>query len=316
MPAVIVHRLFGEQVLQNLPSGLVASDSELISFLIGCQGPDPLFFRWRTTPQAAKKSARLASAMHSSHMSAQLKALREGVEHIPADNSSDARAFALGWLCHYCLDRAAHPYIYSLQNAIIEVDPSLKPAASGVHAIIEGDLDSWLLWQLREMSPKDYGIHHAIEHTPEISQVAGALVSSMSGSVYHEPIPPLHYTQALADMYTFYRLIEPAGSTSVRNLAGLEHLVRPYSQISCMAHRDVSDSPSNWTNDQHLPWINPFTGASSTESFLDILDRAAREYSRAARAFVQGQPADTITCHIDYSGQPLDTDELPLKDLA
>ena len=45
MPALITHHLFGEDVLPELPAGLVEGEEEVLAFLLGNQGPDPLFAR-------------------------------------------------------------------------------------------------------------------------------------------------------------------------------------------------------------------------------------------------------------------------------
>ena len=44
MPALITHRLFGEESIERLPEGLITSDDERAAFLLANQGPDPFFF--------------------------------------------------------------------------------------------------------------------------------------------------------------------------------------------------------------------------------------------------------------------------------
>ena len=48
MPALITHRLFGEESMNLLPAGIVSTEDERLAFLLGNQGPDPFFFRMRT----------------------------------------------------------------------------------------------------------------------------------------------------------------------------------------------------------------------------------------------------------------------------
>lgn len=84
MPALITHRLFGEESIERLPKGLITSDDERAAFLLANQGPDPFFFRVRTPHMGT--CMELARVMHRSRMSKQLAALRDGVTHLqPAD---------------------------------------------------------------------------------------------------------------------------------------------------------------------------------------------------------------------------------------
>ena len=50
MPSLITHHIFGEDAAQRLPEGLVDGEEELLAFLLGNEGPDPFFVRFRTIP--------------------------------------------------------------------------------------------------------------------------------------------------------------------------------------------------------------------------------------------------------------------------
>ena len=55
----------------------------------------------------------LARVMHRSRMSKQLAALRDGVTHLQPADAGVGRAWTLGLLSHYILDRNAHPFVYA-----------------------------------------------------------------------------------------------------------------------------------------------------------------------------------------------------------
>ena len=65
MPAIITHHIFGEDVLRTLPAGMVEGEEEVLAFLLGNQGPDPLFARFSTVPSVAVRCRRLGHAMHN-----------------------------------------------------------------------------------------------------------------------------------------------------------------------------------------------------------------------------------------------------------
>ena len=64
MPAIICHHIFGEDAAAMLPEGMIDGEEELLAFLLGSQGPDPLFARFSTLPNAAAADHRLAHQMH------------------------------------------------------------------------------------------------------------------------------------------------------------------------------------------------------------------------------------------------------------
>ena len=55
------------------------------------------------------------------------------------------RAWTLGMLSHYVLDRNAHPFVYAQQWGIQEALPHPPRRRSQVHAVIESDLDLLML---------------------------------------------------------------------------------------------------------------------------------------------------------------------------
>ena len=124
MPALITHHLFGEESIDRLPQGVITSDEERIAFILGNQGPDPFFFHM-LTPRISDCMS-LAQVMHRSRMSRQFSCLRDGVSHLQPRDANLGRAFALGLLSHYVLDRNAHPFVYEQQFGIVESDSELE----------------------------------------------------------------------------------------------------------------------------------------------------------------------------------------------
>lgn len=128
--------------------------------------------------------------MHRSRMSRQFACLRDGVSHLLPRDASLGRAFALGLLSHYVLDRNAHPFVYEQQFGIVESDPELEDSSSQVHAVIESDLDVLMLQLKRDgATVDDYPPAGEIVTTDRINRVAGVLMSYVAGRVYGIDIP-------------------------------------------------------------------------------------------------------------------------------
>ena len=113
MPALITHYLFGAEVVHDLPKELVATDAEVNAFLLGNQGPDPFLARHLAWPNHSLACNRLHRRMHAGHIVDAFLSIRDGVSRLPQSDMSAGRAFALGLLAHYALDRIVHPFVYS-----------------------------------------------------------------------------------------------------------------------------------------------------------------------------------------------------------
>ena len=308
MPALITHRLFGERSMETLPEGLVSSDDERIAFLIGNQGPDPFFFRARSLGFSA--CMELGHSMHRCHITEAFGVLRAGVDRLPEHDAGVGRAFALGMLSHYALDRTAHPFVYAQQWGIQGADPSLADAGDEVHAVIEADLDVLMLQLMRDgATVADFPPADELETNDRVSKVAGALMASVARSAFGLDVGADEYGGAVADMRLAYRLIEPAGSLGSWALGTAEGLVHDYPLLGALSHRVTSEPPRAAGNLDHHVWSDPFTGRESHESFFEVFERARSGYAALAAAFVDGTDLGAMTGHVNYSGRVLDADE-------
>lgn len=308
MPALITHRLFGEKAADRLPEGIITSDEERIAFLIANQGPDPFFFHVRTP--RLKDCMKLGQRMHASRMTRQFSALRDGVERLPRRDAHTGRAFVLGLLAHYVLDRNAHPFVYDQQWGIQRMDEDLAGAGSQVHALIESDLDVLMLQIERDGATcADYPPVDELITSERVNMVAGALTSQVARNVYGLEVGPAEYGGAVADMRLAYRLVEPAGSPASRVAEVLEGLVSDYSLLSSLAHRVTREAPAATANLHHRTWHNPYTGESSQESFPEVFARALDDYARVVELFIEGGDMEAVTGHVSYSGRVLKADE-------
>ena len=107
MPAIITHDLFGKDVYGKTFDTIGGSRDAAEAFLLGNQGPDPLFF---VAPDPRyRRVGKLASTLHRTRPAEFLVALKSAVRELPAQERSVGRAYALGYVCHYLLDSTVHP---------------------------------------------------------------------------------------------------------------------------------------------------------------------------------------------------------------
>lgn len=303
MPAIITHHIFGEDAQGALPAGLVKGEEQLLAFLLGNQGPDPLFFRFSGLPREVARARRLGERMHEERPLEAFEALRDGVGRLPEADSRVGRAWALGMLSHYALDRAAHPFVYAQQDALVAAGDDLAGAEGEVHAVIEADLDAWMLWRRRHATVMECPPVRELACTERIARVGGALASHVAWVAFGIELPASAYGRAVADMGIVYRLVEPAGSVRSRVIGRAERLTRPHSLLASIAHpaRESDDCPA--ANLERRAWRDPFCGKESHDSFADRFELALAGWPGLAEAFVRG--GDELAREIadtNYSG--------------
>lgn len=300
MPAIICHHIFGEDAAAMLPEGMIDGEEELLAFLLGNQGPDPLFARFSTLPGAAAADHRLAHQMHDGRCGQALMAFRDGVQHLPVADERIGRAFVLGLLAHYRLDSVAHPFVFSQQEALAAASPALAGAQEDLHAVIESDIDSWILWEKRRATVLERPAHMNLMRTERICRVAGALFSQVAFSVYGRTMGAEEYGACVADYEFEYRMLDPAGSLTARAVGALERLVKPHSFAQAMTHRVVRSCECAAANLDRRGWSDPTDGCVRHESFADLFEEALAGYPELAEAFVRGN----IEFSLNYNGVP------------
>ena len=305
MPAIITHHIFGEDVLRTLPAGMVEGEEEVLAFLLGNQGPDPLFARFSTVPSVAVRCRRLGHAMHDGRVVEAAFAMRDGVSHLPVADERVGRAFALGALGHYALDRTAHPFVFAQQEALAAAEPSLAGAGSELHAVIESDIDSWILWEKRRATVLDRQIAaDNLMRMERIDRVAGALLSQVAYAAFGVELAAEEYAGCSADYELQYRLIDPAEKPLTRAVGAAERLVRPHSFAQSMAHRVMRTCDCLAANLHRHEWRDPRPDACH-ESMADLFDEALGLLPALAEALVRGERSrvEELVAGVNYNGR-------------
>lgn len=290
-----------------LPEDLLQGQEELLAFLIGNQGSDPFWARVTTTPATARQCHQLASRMHTEHVARALVALRNTVSHLREADKPIGRAFALGMASHYLLDSMVHPLVYAQQEAIVAADPDLAVARSEVHAIIESDLDVWMLWEKRNKTILDVPGASVLASTERIDHIAGTMVSQVAWEVFDLEVGATEYGHAIRDYQLLYKVINPPARRLPRALGRLECLARPYSRLQAQAHRVQTSDECPFANLDHRLWRNPATLEASTASAADLFHDALLAWPSFSHRFVEGDRArlEAMIDGVDYNGRPM-----------
>ena len=309
MPAIVTHHLFGEDASRRLPENLSFNEEELLAFLLGNQGPDPYYFCFSATPTAILACHAFAEDMHAERVVEALVCARDTVAFLPPDDQGVGRAFALGLLAHYLLDSEAHAFIAAQEDAICDAGVGLEDAHDQVHALIESELDTWMLWNMRKLTVEEAPVTGNLARTERVSRVAGSLFSQIAWQIFGIKLVPDRYEGCLRDYERVYQTIDPLGNRRGRMLAGAERLGTRYSILDALAHTATPPETCPAANLSCAPWHDPLTHTQRSTSFPDIFYDTLDMWPTLAEAYLEGGQAGSSALdelvQRGYDGNPL-----------
>lgn len=276
----------------------------MLAFLLGNQGPDPFFMRFSTLPGRVASCHRLAGAWHATHVSEALFAIRAAAADLPDADRDLGQAFALGILGHYVLDSHVHPFVRAQQRSIMEAEPALASAEREVHALIEAELDAWLLWSLRGQTVVDAPMHADLARTRRIARVGGELFEYVAREVFGLRVGAADYEGSLRDYELVLRLINPPHQGMARLIGAGERLLFRWSYLLSMAPPVQADDRCAAANLERRPWVSEVTGEPTTASFAGLYYGALDAWPSFVEAFHAGDQArfEQLAAGVTYDG--------------
>lgn len=275
MPAIITHDLFAKDLYGETFETVGGSRDEAEAFLLGNQGPDPLFFA-ATDPRYLAFS-QVGTTLHRVRPAEVLLAFKQAVAMLPAPLRSTGRAYVLGFACHYELDRAVHPLTFSQERALCHAGvEGLGPEDhSEVHALIETEMDEFVLTAKRNETVASFNPAKAVLKGSDTMLAAVSQLYARAVKTALDMDIPDNLFKASVKAYrrAQHLLYSPAGWKRTA-LGSLERLVRPHSLLGALSHRAELRPESAFANDEHAPWQHPYLEGESTASFWDLYGQA------------------------------------------
>lgn len=312
MPAILTHDFFGKDAFEIAAGRLgFATMEEQEAFLLGNQGPDPLFFlqvdpllhRWAT----------MGSLMHKARTSELLLSMRDAIAPLPLKDVAVARAYIAGFLCHYLLDTTTHPFIFFLQDNLTSmgVEGLDKKAAPVVHAEIERDLDEAILYARTGKTVKTYRPYsETLRASLRTLYVLDRVYFYVLLWTYDQPTDTRIFSSAVVDNRMMQHL---AYSPSGKKIKVLSHMERTfgtqrYSLLEAISHRPRASADSDFDNRLGTMWIDPATGEKRYESFWSLYDAALANVPYALDTFFSHdfdlEAAQNLTHGLNFDGKP------------
>lgn len=345
MPAQILHILFGKELI-NTCGGLLEerygprfndaihkiNTSCESAFALGCQGPDIFYHSQRRRPVAIEYGSLLHRRDYGNFMTVLLK-------RSLSSTLTNLGAYALGFLTHAYLDRAAHPYIVYKAGWVAPGKPETARYAR-THAFFERILDVQVLELVQGLHisawDQDKVLTRACEEAPVylVETLADALRTAYPERAGKDPLLGRRIENALLDAASFYRHTNPM-RTSMNHRKKDEGLYLKYDQTPAsvaLIYPEYVSLSLDYLNLAHRPWRHPCQeDRQDTRSFIDLYHDACLEgaefLSQFISSFIDTGHIPPDTAHrigngglsiCDDTGQPCKpvwSDPLPLEEV-
>lgn len=277
MPGFTTHYLFGQQTYQlirNSPLKQTIQKNHTV-FCLGLQGPD-IFFYDILSLITQKKSP--GSTAHTADTRKFLRHLLESPRIFPTDREKKiAHTYILGFIGHYLLDTACHPYVYARSH----YGEKTKGYIGG-HIRLETDIDTTLLWHYQHRRPSEFHQNESIA----LSKDQRMVVSSLLYYAFSKTYPALGLTrhrilQAILAMQMATRLLYDSSGHKKSLIRRLESVLPGYPVLSPLIPSDTLIFHKDPCNLSHHIWANPWDPKRrSQESFMELFEKTKIQYSQ------------------------------------
>lgn len=231
---------------------------DINSFILGSNGPDPLFFYQMYNPFRKYNLSDLGHIMHNEKTAL---FLRNMFRFAQTDSQKD---FCLGFLCHYSLDSIIHPYI----NYITQAYGSTYNIPSG-HAYFESALDSHIsMIETGETAAKVEAYFPEMEKM-YLDQIVTLFKKAVDATYKDFSVPRDEYLQAFKDLKIIKNFLYSPSKLKLFNATLIEKI---------LGFEEGFVTGRMQPCDKELPnfpfWKNLGVDLFSTESLNNLLLRA------------------------------------------
>jgi hypothetical protein len=287
MPGFTTHYLFGAEAYKRSSSAEIRRviKHNPHAFALGLQGPDMFFYY---LPSYLLHTTNLGALAHEKDTGAFFANLMESRRLFVYNEEklAAADAYIAGFIGHYTLDCAAHPYVY----AFTSYDPGKRPKHTeyfGQHAYLETEIDNEMLWEYRHMQPTRFRQDKTIQLRPLEKHVVSRMLTYAYHRTYHVFVTPFVIRGAVRWMRTWMRMVnDPSGQKKVMaRFVEKWTLDRPF--ISPLVASDRYRFVPDPLNESHRTWTHPWTGEKSEEDFPELFQKAGELYDFRLNAYFE-----------------------------
>lgn len=276
MPGFATHYLFGLNTYKSLKYMKVKKvlREHHAAYSLGLQGPDVFFY---FLPCYLVHSDNIGSITHEKNTGLFLQYLLESRKLFPDyEEQRIAEAYIAGFIGHYMLDKACHPYIY-WKSKFREKNSRYH----GAHMRLESDIDAELLLFYKHKLPSEFRPESTIVMTVSQRRTIAAILHYAYARTY--PELGIHYAtmhSAICSMQLGVRALRDSSGRKKVLVRKLEGMILGYPLLSSMIPSDRLCFSFDPLNVLHREWHNPWDKSlTSRDSLFDLMEDAQEEYT-------------------------------------
>jgi len=285
MPGLITHYICGQRVLAALPHSILSYITPHRKlYNIGCQGPDIFFYY---LPGALKRDLRgIGSKMHKQNVGDFMHAMAEGLMALEGEARDAGFAYFAGYLTHYALDCATHPYVYYRTGFMLEGEKGgrrFRYLAN--HLRFETAIDTLLFKMVAGKKPRDEKLWELVHVDKGTAKATANFIGKSINQAYDVGIGGKNVFSAMSYMAFMTRLMQSNRGMRKRVLGlGEKIFLRDMIGANLIHHQEIRDG-LDYLNEEKLLWRNPWDETTEhMESFAELFEMAANE----AVEFIEG----------------------------
>lgn len=295
MPAFITHCLFAEEVLESIDFEKIQSlniKKEVALrnplYMLGAQGPD-IFFFYKAKPwQKYDGIEKLAMMMHDSRTG---DFFSESAEYLRTYLKAGSRfysilAYLLGYICHYSLDRNAHPLIHYKSGIDTKKDRSTHKYHN-YHKRYEAILDVYMLKKIKGLDAYKFNTVQLIYTDGKYNETLKSFYFYIVNRVYKIDISEKQVEIALQDTFSILNALHDPNGAKSAVFRAIEKIYGKEDDILSLIYPRNIDSYGDFLNLENKNWVHPCDkNLSCTKSFADIYNDAKNEAVNLAEDFI------------------------------
>lgn len=236
MPGLIAHYICGLRALRAMPQEAAeAIGRHRRLYNIGCQGPDIFFYHG---PASVSREVReIGARMHRTNVRSFMRNMAEGLAALQKPEREAAFAYASGYLAHYALDCAAHPFVYAKTGVLKGTEGArdkLKHLEN--HVSFESAIDTILLKKMAGKRPKDVDLLNLVWVNKKEAAIGADFVGKCIKKTYGVGISGHRVLSAMNYMALWTRLLQSEKGWRKKALMLAERAATGAAAVSVLIH--------------------------------------------------------------------------------
>jgi len=262
MPGFKTHSIFGVLSSRHLADGYIKKCITKYphAYQMGHQGPDFMFYY---APLHLFYKRNPGDIMHSTLVNHFFDFLFNARNNVKKVDQPIVDSYISGFIGHYTLDSAIHPYIYFRTNHMQH--ESEKTYDFGLHSFLETDVDQACLRHFMKTDIIDYKPWDKISMSTHEIKVLSNLISNCINAVYNDiNISSFSVACAFYSMREEQYFMRDPKSTKKNLLRLIDEKTVHHAFLSTMVPFRGSPYYNDPCNTKHKLWYNPWDQSKTT----------------------------------------------------